>query len=162
MSLNNIKLNNQQIADLYQNVLIEPVAKDVPEQPVLNFLGGNLENILIVVNKESAAYLTDTEFEFLTNILAACKLTIADVAIINWANNSFDSYASILTELRSKKIILLDLEPTEFGLPLFFPHYQIQPFNNCTFLSAPSLFTLASNVAEKKNFWNALKNFFGL
>ena len=162
MSLNDIKLTNQQVAELYQNVLIEPFAKDVPGQQPLNFLGGNLQRILIVVNKEATAFLTDTEFDFLTNILSACKLSIADVAIINWSNNSFDSYTNILEELKSKKVILFDLDPLEFGLPLFFPHYQTQPFNNCTFLSAPPLLILASSVTEKKNFWNALKNFFGL
>src|SRR6476469_2598845 len=116
MSLNDIKLTNNQVAALYQSVLIEPFAKDVPDPKPLSFLGGNLQNILIVVNKESAAFLTDTEFEFLTNILSACKLSIADVAIINWSNNTYDSYNKILEELKSKKVILFDLDPLEFGL----------------------------------------------
>jgi hypothetical protein len=162
MSLNDIKLTNQQLADLYKDLLVEPLAKDVPQKEHLSYLGGNLGNILIVVNKEAAAFLSDIEFEFLTNILAACKLSIADVAIVNWVNNAALSYEAILAELKTKRVLLFDLDPLAFGLPLYFPHYQIQPFDNRTFLSAPSLHTLASNVGEKKNFWTALKTFFNL
>ncbi|HVG41602.1 MAG TPA: hypothetical protein VM888_08315, partial [Chitinophagaceae bacterium] len=85
-----------------------------------------------------------------------------DVAIINWHTTSSFSYENIIKELNSKKIILFDLNPIEFGLPLFFPNYQIQAFTNQVFLAAPSLHTLASTIVEKKNFWAALKQLFGL
>ncbi|HVG41857.1 MAG TPA: hypothetical protein VM888_09620, partial [Chitinophagaceae bacterium] len=77
MSLNNIKLTYQQLEDLYGNVLIEPLEKDVLKKESLHYLGGNLSNILIVVNKETAAFLSDAEFDFLNSILSACKLSIA-------------------------------------------------------------------------------------
>jgi hypothetical protein len=161
MSLNNLTLTSQQLVALYENVLTEPIAKDIPGKNNFPYLGGNLNHILIVVNKEASAFLSDAEFDFLTNILTACKLTIADVAIINKATTP-NAYQQIVSELNSKQVLLFDLNPLQFGLPLFFPHFQIQAFNNCTFLSAPSLHTLEIDVVEKKKFWSALKTLFAL
>ncbi|MEO6069920.1 MAG: hypothetical protein ABIN57_07745 [Chitinophagaceae bacterium] len=162
MSLNDINLTNYQLASLYPNVLVEPMGKAGAELYALNYLGGNLSHILLVINKDFTAFLSDAEFTFLTSILGACKLSIADVAIYNWAQQEVPSHTSILAQLKSKKVLLFDLDPTQFGLPLFFQHYQIQSFNNLTFLSAPSLLAIENNVEEKKNFWNALKELFSL
>jgi hypothetical protein len=161
MSLNHIQLTPQQVAEWYTNVLIEIPISNAFEKKI-HYLGGNLQHILIVINKEGDHFLSDSEFDFLAKILASCKLTIADVAIINWAGKTENSYPAIISALATKIVVLFDLDPLQFGLPLFFPLFQIQPFNQCSFLSAPSLHLLESDMQEKKNLWAALKKLFSV
>lgn len=160
MSLNQVQLSPQQVASLYNSLLIEPVQAAETAQKSLPYLGGFLQQVLIIVNKDQTQFLTEAEFDFLSNILAACKLTIADVAVINWATAGATDYNEVAKTLHSKTVLLLDADPSFIGLPLFFPHYQIQQFAGTAFLSAPSLHTLESTLEEKKKFWAALKKLF--
>jgi hypothetical protein len=47
-------------------------------------------------------------------------------------------------------------------LPLQFPAYQIQKFNNQVYLAAPALHLLAQDKAEKTKLWNCLKQVFSI
>ena len=84
MSLNNISLPPQLLADLYQHVLVQGTATAMHVKESIPFLGKNGKNILIVVNKKEAVYLPDTELGFLTTVLSACNLDLSHVAIVNW------------------------------------------------------------------------------
>lgn len=159
------------VADLYSEVLVagitEPgaaVAEPSSPSPVnapLNILGKNEKKVLVVVDNEAMAFLQDNELTFLTNILTACKLSLADVAIINWHHVQAD-YQQVLTQLESKTVLLFDVAPLRFGLPFNFPPYQVQQFDKKTFLFAPSLHIVEENLGEKKNLWNALRTIFNI
>ena len=82
MNLNNISLTPQQVADLYTNVLIESESIAVPEKENIAFLGNNKKNIVVLVNYTDVPFLPDEQLNFLMNILGACHLTLADVAIV--------------------------------------------------------------------------------
>lgn len=159
MSLNNIFLNTTMLADLYSDVLIEIDATGVPETVLNNYLGSNEKNILIVVNKADAVYVEEEELSFLTNVLSACSLSLADVAIINWHNRES---ASIVAELHSKQVLLFGLSPLQFGLPINFPNFQNQNFNNTIYLTAPDLFVISKDVNLKKELWTSLKKMFSI
>lgn len=161
MSLNNIQLTPNLLSDLYTKVLVELPPAVLPEVSVVSYLGGNVKNIVLVVNNAEATYLTDEQTLFLTSILSACKLTLNDVAILNFASLSFPPDQAIM-ELKAKSVLLFDVPPTDFELPIHFPHYQLQPFKECTYLSAPSLSILEADVTQKKAFWNSLKKLFVL
>src|SRR5687768_12630662 len=81
MSLNNIKLTSHLTADLYKHSLIEPGEKNIAER--FRFLGSNKKNILIIVHKPDVPFIEDNELQFLSTVLAACKLNIADIAVLN-------------------------------------------------------------------------------
>src|SRR5215218_6626688 len=83
MSLNNIQLEPQLMADLYADCLIEDVATTVPEKARKIYLGQNKKKVLVVVSNESVPFLPDNELGFLTSVLTACKLSMADIAIVN-------------------------------------------------------------------------------
>lgn len=166
MSLNDIQLKPQLLTDLYANVLIEYHTSDVPikakESPVsknVNYLGKNEKGILIIISKIETAYLNDEELAFLTTILAACQLSLADVAIINWKNTSLE-LEQIQQQLGSKQILLFDVSPLEAGLPINFPFFQIQQFNNRTYLSSPALSLVEKDVSVKRQLWPSLKKLF--
>ena len=162
MSLNNIQLSPQLLAELYPDVIIEVSGKEPERKTDFRFLGNNKKNILILVSKEETAFLEDFELNFLTNILAACKFSLADVAIVNLHNHAATSYSSIIQFFRSKFVLLFDVAPQEIDLPFNFPHFQIQKFDQCIYLSAPALNKIESDKTTKTNLWTSLKNLFGL
>src|SRR4051812_39183868 len=103
MSLNNIQLNPSLLADMYRTSLvetnqnlrsnekkyapaaIETVAKDT-KAVRWKYLGEYKKNILIIVRYDGLPYLPDQQLNFLTSVLGACKLNLADVAIFNTAH----------------------------------------------------------------------------
>jgi hypothetical protein len=175
MGLNNIDLPAAALADLYSSSLVEtgeitPAKKTatapLPALPAetgkgTRSLGENKKNILIVVNNNEAVHISDNELTLLTSMLAACKLSLADVAIVN-TNQQAASYKELLSEFSSKVCLLFAIEPSGFGLPMSFPHFQIQPFANCSFLYSPSLTELENDKVLKSKLWVCLKRLFNL
>jgi hypothetical protein len=175
MSLNNIVLPASVIADLYQSSLIDTVAGAKKTNPPLEaksgpkadnsnwqFLGNNQKNILIVVKYPDADQLPDDELNFLKGILAACKLNMDDIALINLATHPDAAYKELTTAFKSRVVILFDLEPAAFGLPMNFPHYQIQAFAKNSFLYSPSLAELQNDKLQKSKLWVSLKRLFNI
>lgn len=181
MNLNNIDLNPALMASLYPDSLVLPekdinqenhtisqkaVTDNIPEKKAADagwkFLGNNEKNILIVMNHTDAVFMPDEELELLKNILGACKLSLGDVAIVNLNNQNTAGWKELTGYLKSKIVFLFDIEPSRWGLPLSFPAYQLQPFNGCTYLYAPSLQLIATDKVEKSKLWVCLKRLFNL
>lgn len=181
MSLNNIDLPGKVIAHLYKTLQVDeensythqsekPI--DIPKLQTetgnglkeynLKFLGNNAKNITIITSHETAVYLPDEELTFLTGILVACKLTLADVAIINFYHQAPGSYKELLSSLKSQTVILFGVQPEVFGLPLSFPYFQVQPFANTSFLYSPALKELANDKILKSKLWVCLRRIFGI
>lgn len=164
MSLNNLSLSPQLLADLYQNVLVQSTASNVPVKPqaktTVNFLGENKKNILVVVDKANAAFLPDDELAFLTRVLKACELSLADVAIVNWNNISEKNGQAIIAELASKEVLLLGVEPSPFGLPDNTHFYVINTVKNVQYVVAPSLREMEKIESVRRKLWAALKKLF--
>lgn len=125
-------------------------------------LGGNSKNILIVINYNDVVYLPDEELEFLTSILKACKLSLDNVAIVNINNNPGEGYKEYAKEYRSKVVLLFGVDPVSFDLPVSFPEFQVQSFNNNTFLYSPTLQECRTNKLLKSKLWVCLQRIFGL
>src|SRR5690349_9560724 len=115
MNLNHIHLPASVVANLYRNSLIqteESTLTDTRDNYILKktsvsqgnqwkYLGENKKNILIVVEYRDAVYLPDEELSFLTNMLSACKLSLADVAIVNRNNYQGANYKDLLAQFSS-------------------------------------------------------------
>ena len=164
MSLDNIQLPVSVLQSLYNKSLydLNTNKSEVISDEAANiiFLGNNANKIIILVNSTAAIYLPDEDLNFLLGILSACKLSMADIALVNVANNPAISYTEITGQFKAKKIILFGTEPEAIGLPLQFPHYQIQQFNNQVYLSSVSLTELQADKEEKLKLWNCLKRIF--
>lgn len=166
MSLDNIELPPFLIQELYKNSLIEfespqPV-EEIEVKASIPILGNNCNKIIIVVENNEAAYLPDNQLNFLLEILSACKLTMEDVAIINIYKNIAITYKTITIELKAEKIILFGVTPAQLHLPVAFPPYQIQPYNNQTYVAAAMLADIESDKTEKTKLWNCLKQIFAI
>ena len=166
MSLDNIQLSPTLIQNLYNKSLYDLKANkpglDAAETKRISFLGSNQKKIILLVNDAQAIYLPDEELNFLLGILTACKLSMADIALVNIAKTPELDYVVIAEQLKAEKIILFGLQAAALQLPLQFPHYQIQQYNNQVYLSAASLADLQKDKEEKMKLWNCLKNIFSL
>ena len=155
------------IASLYRNNLVQTVTDTKTGAPALQlkYLGKNQQHIVILVKNPSEVFLGDIELNLLTKMLSACKLTLADVAILNIAQTPVQQ-EQIHTELHPSKIIMLGVESRDILLPMNFPEYRVQPHGPCSYLMAPGLSTMVSETDASKNvktqLWVALKQLFGL
>jgi hypothetical protein len=180
MKLNTLKLPHSVISALYGKNLVtienDDLKTDVPakksttikydapsvNEPQIEFLGENKKNILILVNYENIRYLPDEELAFLTNMLTACKLNIADVAIINLNKIADPSYKELFGKLGGNIILLFGADPSLLNLPMSFPLFQVQPFNNYTFLFTPSLSDISNDKILKSKLWVCLRRIFNV
>ena len=173
MSLNTIKLDPQLLADLYPDQLIdsgtttapemseESIERRAEEKKSPNFLGNNGKKILVLVSHETVPFLPDDELNFLTSILAACKLSMADIAIAN-IHTMDEGTIDSLVETESRNVLLFGPGPSDIGLPINFPRFQLQQFNKRNYLHAPTLSELERDKEQKKQLWISLKKLFGL
>ncbi len=174
MDLNHIKLPDSVVAELYQSTLIDPdetpvrqaVADNTENKPAAlpgwKWLGENRKNVLIIISYPDSVHLPDHDLAFLTGILGACKLSMADVAVVNSYNHPDASYKELVAFFKTKIVLLFALEPALFGLPMNFPHFQIQPFAGNSFLFSPSLKELENDKVLKSKLWVCLKRLFNL
>ena len=160
------------IAELYKNVFIineEPPLQKAAKtgngtgSDIVKFLGNNLKKIVIVVKHPADLFLPEKHLEFLTKILAACKLHIGDVAIVNEGFRFADIH-TLKQQLKPNHILLFGIDHTELKLPLNFPHFKIQNYADSTYLSVPALDQLNSDTEEgkllKTKLWACLKTQF--
>lgn len=182
MGLNDLNLSPGILAALYPSSLINTDTTDVIQQtpsipsevveilketppvkePHWKYLGNNQKNILVVVNYDNAVHLPDEELNFLTSMLAACKLSLGDVAIVNKLNYKEASYKEFLAEFKSKIVFLFGVEPVVFKLPVSFPYFQVQTVANCTFLYTPALEEQRKDALLKSKLWVSLRTIFGI
>jgi hypothetical protein len=140
----------------------EPVIKEDDRQLEWNTLGDNNKKILVAVNYADAKHLPDDELSFLTNMLTACKLSLADVMIINLYHHKGFVYKDLLNHAKSNKVFLFGIEPVDFGLPMSFPIFQVQSFSGVTYLFAPSLAENRQDKLLKSKLWVCLQRIFAI
>ncbi len=176
MSLNNIQLNPLLLADMYRTSLVEtkeaigrkekkqaPAALETDAKVTTwKYLGEFKKNILIVVRYKNVPYLPNEQLNFLTSVLSACKLDLGDVAIFNAANGPSNLNKDLQEKFKSNFTILLGLTPEDLEMPLSFPEFQVQSFNNCIFLHTPVLEVLEADKVLKSKLWVCLKKMFGV
>jgi hypothetical protein len=159
MGLNNLELPDFMIGELYKDALLLPL---LPSQGI-KYLGDNRRNTTLLVQTPGSPFPPDNHLTFLTKILEACRMTLADVAIVNNAAAPL-SITELKQQLQPKIILLFGVEPTAIRLPINFPAFRPQDFDGCTYLSTPGLDQLVPNTDESKllksKLWVCLKTIF--
>lgn len=173
MSLSNLTLPDMVLGSLYGRQLVVvndssmviPASSPVSEkQAPLKFLGKNGRKVVVLVNNPGATFLPDEELNLLTQILNACELTLADVAIVNISRSSV-TITQLQEMLTPKQLIMLGTESQDIDLPMNFPEYRIQEHGATAYLKAPALTMMLGKGPEarniKMNLWQSLKTMFG-
>ena len=152
------------VQDLYKTSLVEldsDQMKHTPlSKPAFNFLGKNERSIVLIVDVPDYSFLPDQDLSFLLGVLNACKITMADVALINKHNSPALSYDSIMQIFKPVKILFFGVRPADLDFPLQFPEYKLQNYNNQVYLSAPPLELISSQKDQKVLLWNCLRSMF--
>lgn len=151
---------------MYKNNIVSTNTEATPKPVPISFLGDNKKNIVILLQDDDAVFINDERLNFLSNILQACRLTLADVAIINIKNQPDIYYQNIVEQLQPRFILLFDVNADAIGLPGNLQLYQLGKLNDCTIMNAASLNKMLSNSqeskVEKSKLWVSLKNMFSL
>jgi hypothetical protein len=166
MSLDNIQLPGFLYQSLFKNNLVE-IQPEKENQPLKNkkkidFLGSNEKKIIFLANDSQSKFLNDTQMKFLQDLLIACRLTMADIAFVNFSQNNSITYRELKDELNSEKFLIFGVAANELDLPFQIPFFQIQSFNNQQYMLAPSLKELQTNVESKKQLWICLQKIFSI
>ena len=176
-----MKLPDFLIADLYKDTLVEiPLTKidfissmsgrnidpeKKSQNDPLRYLGENGKQICIIVDSKEAVFVEEADLTFLISVLKACELNLADVAIVNIANTPAN-YTYVKETLGTRYFILFGTLPSTISLPFSVPHFQLQNYADCIFMTAPSLSTINQTTEEvktlKKNLWGSLLNMFSI
>ena len=177
MKLSDIKLDQSVIQDLYKKNLVEPVLAGSPKLQVDDIdrpdsakrmkaenkvAEVKQKNIVAIVNTPDGNNLPDEELMLLTNMLAACKLSLGDIDLINLHQQSRPVYKELLSKLSNGIVLLFGPPPSTLDLPVDFPYFQVQSFNNCTFLYTPSLGEIKDDKVLKSKLWICLRRIFNL
>jgi hypothetical protein len=162
------------LIDAEKKVVQSPKSKTSPTpQPIevvdtlkpISYLGNNQKKVTILLEDNTAVHVADESLQFLTAILAACKLNMGDVAIVNTANQKVN-YTQIKSELQPSTLLLFNISAASIALPFEVPQYQVQQYDDCTLLfSAPLEAMLVKDESaktEKGKLWNALKKTFNI
>jgi hypothetical protein len=172
MSLNNIVLNNDALFKLYQHQLvllpseneIAPLIENITTATyTLPYLGANEKQIIILVSYENEVYLPDNDLEFLSSILGACQLNIADTAIINCSKIKL--LPDAIKQLSPAYIISFGVDTQYLGKEFTATTYTITNFANWAFLYVEPLFIYSENNEArelKRKLWDSLKTLFKL
>jgi hypothetical protein len=177
MSLNNINLDPFLVAEMYKDVLVDdhdPGREQTDpgqekKQPAQSrgekswkYLGDYKKKTLFIVQYDNAVFIPDDPLNFLTTILSACKLSLADIAILNLENAPSGIYKNVQEKFKSSVTILFGITPQKFEMPINFPEFQVQPFDKCTFLSAPTIEQMENDKLLKSKLWVSLRKIFGV
>jgi hypothetical protein len=92
--------------------------------------------------------------------MKACKLEQAHYTIIANRQDELPDYKATFSQFKQKQLILFGIAPAAIGLPINFPHFQVQSFQEVRYLAAPTLDTIEADKALKMELWQCLKQLF--
>ena len=174
MSLNHIQLTDIIVTEWYKDALL-PLAKGpipaappaavapTPDPAPYKILGNNRRHITLLVHSPGSGFMPDNQLTFLTKILEACRMTLADVAIVNNATAPV-TITALRQQLQPRIVLLFGVEPTAIRLPINFPTFKQLSYDDCTYLSSPALDQLVPDTGDSKllksKLWVSLKTLF--
>jgi hypothetical protein len=98
---------------------------------------------------------------FLSGIIQACRIPATEVYMF-CAQTDEINFKYLQDSCPSPIVLMFDVTPGDIGLPVYFPHFQLQLFSGITYLSAPDLATLQDDKLLKSKLWLCLKQHFAI
>ena len=128
MSLDNIQLPGFLYQSMFKNSLVDLKRdngdKVLKKETQIDFLGGNEKKIIFLANDSQSKFLGDVQMKFLYDLLTACRLTMADIAFVNFFQNNSISYRELTAQLHPKTILIFGVSANELDLPFAIPFFQ--------------------------------------
>lgn len=173
MGLNDIEFPPSLMAELYSSLIIpdekinahliqlEEKKREDPSPAALRHLGENRKKILVITKDETHPFASDEDLQFLTDILAACKLSLADIALVNLAHGK-QTLAVLRKEFDPGKVLCFGMGPDELEMPIRFPAFQVQSYSGTQFIASPTLRELSDDKLLKSKLWVSLRKLFNI
>lgn len=175
--LNHIHLPASLVAGIYKNHLIEPdrlsqtepVTEKKKPAPgpmpgAFQYLGQNQKGVCLLVDYANDVHLPDSQLDFLTSILQACKLNLGDVAIVNCSRQQV-TFSTLTDHFACSYLLIFGVTPSAIGLQDI-PFFSVQREGTCRVIYSPAAENLNSQGAESKllktKLWVCLKEMFGV
>lgn len=177
MGINHLRLTSELIAALYPESLVEEIdpallkenvriSKPVADKiPAYHFLGENNRSICFIANYPEGDFLPADQLDFLKKMLAACKLNLNDIALMNIARSPFD-LADLRVQLHPRIIFLWGIQPESVGLKSGLPDFNISMFDGISVVPVLRPDVMSGNHPDstefKQRLWICLKKLFTL
>ncbi len=131
-----------------------------PEETAANFnyLGENNRYFLILVNDQTHRELNPAHKEMLMKIMAAKKLELRDLAILNLAQYPGTNFAQLKDFFSCNRIILFGINPGDIDLPPMGAN-QAEKHQDVKVLATFGLEEMSVSTDKKREFWNVMKDF---
>jgi hypothetical protein len=150
-------LNLHAMKMLYHNSLYS-IDQQVEKPAILP--SGILKKKYLILLRENVMP-GDPLYRFLTGILNACQIPVANVNMISAFRQDAD-YQALEAEYGAVFVIMFGVEASDLKLPVFFPHFQVQGYNSITYISSPDLAVIENDKAAKQKLWQSLKKAFSI
>ncbi len=160
MDLNNVDLSSKQINDLYKDsiVTIDSEFSASNQSPSELHLKGKFnQKILWVVDEADYPFLSDEDFQFLTQILNACKRNLDDIALLNINKETLHT-SQLQEQIKPVIVIASGLAPERKLFQV--PDYTLSKQDAFQFLATDSLSQIRNNQSIKQQLWKGLKQLF--
>jgi len=185
MSTDKTILSSSVLVDLYKDslVVVEDISlenkatveqtietkkeeiKEVKWEGPIKSLGEHNKKITVIVNDPNSVHLNEMDFILLTSILNACRLTIADIALINIGKQPVGLH-QILQELPSTLVLSFAVDATQLKVKLPSTLYKLTQLGETHILFSNALSTMQGTGVEAKQekakLWTVLKKIFEL
>ena len=126
-----------------------------------DYLGENNKYILILIDQPlKSEIISAKDLLLLEKTLAALKLELRDVAIVNLQQCEELHFKSLKEFFSCNKVIGFGIELAKIGIEKEVPINTVFRIEDCPFLLASSLEELSSNQAQKVLWWSAMKSIF--
>lgn len=168
LSKKRIEIKDEKIkVDLPEKKLTPPLTNPIvsTSDGSFKYLGEHQQGVTVIVKDDLAVYLNENDLNLLTSILKACKLTLADIALVNVAQQKL-SLHQILETLPSKLVIIFEVSGTDLKMKLPTTLYKSVQLGDTYLLFSNSLASMQGTdqlaKVEKSKLWNVLKQLFQL
>lgn len=164
MGFEKIQLTAEQVGELYSSHLVitgneaKPVVP-VAEKTDIPVKGKNKKHFVWVVNEPGFPFLDDADFQFMGDVINACKMNMDDIALVNLANGPVNF--SAVSEQLQPRYLIISAQNLDW-LPFSSVHYEFYPMNDFQLYCTETLAELRNDKVKKSKLWLALKQMLGL
>lgn len=126
------------------------------ESAYFEYLGGNNKYMLIIINETSHQNMQPKQLESLLSILNAKKLSMEDVAILNFYRYPDAKFTALKQFFACSSIVLFGINPAQVDINGVQAN-QISVHEQTKILATFSFDEMMADTDKKRSFWNEMK-----
>lgn len=134
------------------------ISEDKSTVTNFSYLGENNRYFLVLVDDKTHKELNTPHREMLLKIMAAKKLELRDLAILNLAQYPGTNFEQLKDFFSCNRIILFGMNPGDIGLPAMGANQPVK-HQSVKVLATFGLGEMSINTDKKREFWNVMKDF---